>query len=140
MHRWITICALALAAFAAGCGGSPTTPDTPGVSITGLLVQIQNRSDGGHDYVVSYTVHNGGPGDATLTAVDAALTAKGSQVAAFNVGFPGGRLVGVSQFAAPTTTTFTTAAAIPVADSLTLIVHYTANSGEQTVSRTAPLG
>jgi hypothetical protein len=40
----------------------------------------------------------------------------------------------------PTTTTFSVSAGTPVADSLTLTVHYDAGSGEQIVTRTAPLG
>jgi hypothetical protein len=45
-----------------------------------------------------------------------------------------------SQFVSPTTTTFSVSAGTPVADSLTLTVHYDAGSGEQIVTRTAPLG
>ncbi|HTI38794.1 MAG TPA: hypothetical protein VL484_14620 [Vicinamibacterales bacterium] len=138
MSRWMGV-ALTCAILAA-CGGSPNAPNQPGVNITGLQVQIQNNSDGSHDYSVTYTVHNGGPADAMLTGIDALLTAKGSQVEAFSVGFGSGRPAPASQFVAPTVTTFTTPAGIPLADSFTLTVHYTAGDGEQTVSRTTPLG
>ncbi len=140
MHRSITVGVFVLASLTTACGGSPNAPSTPGVSITGLLVQIQNDSDGSHDYSVSYTVYNGGPADATLTAIDAVLSAKGSQVRAFSVGFPSGRPAPASQFVPATTTTFTAPPEVAVADSLTLTVHYTAGDGEQTVSRTTPLG
>jgi len=140
MGRWMGVVSLALAGVVAGCGGSPTAPSAPGVSITGLVVQIQNDSDGSYGYIVSYTVHNGGPADATLTGIDALLSAKGVPLRSFNVGFPGGRSVPVSQTISPTKTTFTTPAGVATADSLTLTVHYTTGGGEQTATRTTPLG
>lgn len=140
MTRWMGIAVFALASLTAACGSSPNAPTTSGVAITGLQVQILNDSDGGHDYSVSYTVHNGGPADATVTGIDAALSAKGAQVQTFSIGFPGGQPVPAAHFMAATTTTFTAPSGVAVADSLTLTVHYTAGNGEQTVSRTAPLG
>ena len=140
MTRWMGIVLFTIASFTAACGGSPDAPSSPGVAITGRQVQILNGNDGGHDYSVSYTVHNGGPSDATVIGIDAALSAKGAQVRTFTIGFPSGRAVPVSQSVSPTTTTFTTPAGSAVADSLTLTVHYTAGDGEQTVSRSTPLG
>lgn len=139
MHCWKLVGLVGIAIAAAACGGSPNAPTAPGVTITGLLVQIQNQDDGSHGYTVSYTVHNGGPADATLIGVDAALSASGSPLRSFSIGFPTGRDVPISQSVSPTTTTFTTSADIPIADSLTLTVHYVAGSAEQTVSRTASL-
>ena len=139
MQRWLSIGCLVAAVLIAACGGSPNAPSAPGVTITGLLVEIQNQNDGSHGYAVSYTVHNGGPADATLIGVDAALSAGGAPLRSFSIGFPTGRNVSISQSISPTTTTFTTPAGIPVADSLTLTVHYVAGSAEQTVSRTASL-
>jgi hypothetical protein len=140
MTRWTFAGLLSIAFLSASCGGSPNAPTVPGVSISALLVQIQNQSDGGHGYAVSYTVHNGGPSDATLTGVEASLSAKGTVLQSFSIGFPGGRPAPASQFVSPTTTTFSVSAGTPVADSLTLTVHYDAGSGEQIVTRTAPLG
>jgi len=140
MTRWIGIALFAIGSLTVACGGSPDAPSAPGVAITGLQVQIQNDTDGSHDYAVSYSVHNGGPADATVIGIDAALSAKGVQVRTFSIGFPSGRPVPAAQFISPTTTTFTAPPDVAVADSLTLTLHYTAGDGEQTVSRTTPLG
>lgn len=90
MTRWMGIVLFTIASFTAACGGSPDAPSSPGVAITGLQVQILNGNDGGHDYSVSYTVHNGGPSDATVIGIDAALSAKGAQVRTFTIGFRAG--------------------------------------------------
>ena len=140
MKRWIGIGVVAVAALAAGCGGTPIAPTASGVSIASMLVQIDNVADGSHNYTVTYGVRNSGTETATLTGVDAVLSAKGATVRSFNVGFPSGRDVPVSQTAVPTVTTFTTPAGTPLADSLALTVHYHTSSGDQTVSRTITLG
>jgi hypothetical protein len=130
---------LVAAVLMTGCGGSPNAPSSPGLSISAMTVQIQNESDGSHGYIVNFTVHNGGPSNATLLGVAAGLSANGTPVDAFEVGFGAGRPVAVSQDLSPAITTFTAPASIPIADSLTLTVRYDAGSGEQTVSRTAAL-
>ena len=134
-------CLLAVAVLAAACGHSPSAATPAGLSIVSLTAQVQNAADGGYTYLVDYAVRNDASTPTTIVRIDTAVAAKGTPVRAFTVTYSnGGVPIPPAQTLTPAASSFSAPASDARADSLTITVHYTGSAGEQTVSRTTPLG